>query len=69
MKKLMLLVALLSLAALGWAGSAHSVVLLDNAPNVYVGGHMTHFLLLGVLAVMTFLYFVSRGRALRSAAE
>jgi hypothetical protein len=31
-KKLMLLVAVLSLAALGWARSAHSV-LLDNAPN------------------------------------
>jgi hypothetical protein len=61
-----LLVALLSL---GWAQSAHSVVLLDKAPNVYVGGHMTHFLLLGMLAVMTFLYFVSRRRALRSPAE
>ena len=69
MKKLMLLVALLSLAAMGWAGSAHSVVLLDNVPNVYVGGHMTHFLLRGVLAVMTLLWFVSRRRALRSTAE
>ena len=69
MKKLMLLVAVLSLAALGRARSAHSVVLLDNAPNVYVGGHMTHSLLPGVLVVIILLYFVSRRRALRSTAE
>jgi hypothetical protein len=68
-KKLILLVALLSLAALGWPGPAHSVALLDNTPNVYVGGHMTQFLLLGALAVLIFLSFVSRRRALRSTAE
>jgi hypothetical protein len=62
--KLMLLVGLLSLAALGWAGSAQSVVLPNNAPDVYVGGHMTHVLLLVALAVLIFLRFASRRRAL-----
>jgi len=59
----MLQVALLSLAALGWAWSVHSAVLLDNARKEYIGGYMTHFVLLVVLAVMIFLYFASRRRA------